>query len=237
MTQPIISTPEVEGRLVDHLATDGMVIRAMLVSTDPEVALGLASEPATPGRINYLMEKRHGSPFEHNQFQFYVKAPIFIFREFHRHRIGWSYNEQSGRYGELPPEFWVPDSNRKMVQEGKPGSYTFVKGSDEQWMRTIDRMEQVYTIAYRVYQEMRADGIANEVARAVLPVGLYSRMFATCNARSLMAFLSLRTLDEGTFPSTPMQEIHDVAKQLEAAFALHMPITHEAFCRNGRVAP
>ena len=78
------------------------------------------------------MRDRHGSPFEHNSMTFYVQAPIFVFREFMRHRIA-SYNEESGRYRELRPVFYVPGPERKLIQEGKPGAYVFVDGTPEQY--------------------------------------------------------------------------------------------------------
>ncbi|GAA3042274.1 hypothetical protein GCM10020000_21500 [Streptomyces olivoverticillatus] len=65
------------------------------------------------------MRDRHGSPFEHNSMTFFISAPIFVFREFMRHRVGWSYNEESGRYRELEPVFYVPGESRKLVQEGR----------------------------------------------------------------------------------------------------------------------
>ena len=99
-------------------------------------------------------------------------------------------------------------------------------------------MGDSYRQAYDAYQEMLAAGVAREVARAVLPVGLFSSMYATCNARSLMHFLSLRTKNEqAKVPSFPQREIEMVAEKMEAAWATLMPLTHAAFNKNGRVAP
>ena len=99
-------------------------------------------------------------------------------------------------------------------------------------------MRTSYRQAYAAYREMLDAGIAREVARAVLPVGLFSSMYVSCNARSLMAFLSLRTQDDrATVPSFPQREIELVAEQMEALWAAHMPLTHAAFNRNGRVGP
>jgi thymidylate synthase (FAD) len=183
------------------------------------------------------MRDRHGSPFEHNAFTFYIEAPIFVFREFMRHRIA-SYNEESGRYKELAPIFYTPAEDRKLIQEGKPGAYVFVSGTPEQF--SVVRQE-IYTSsrdAYHHYQSMLAEGIAREVARAVLPVNIYSSMYVTMNARALMNFLSLRTTREGThFPSFPQREIEMVAEKMESHFAEKMPITYASFNKNGRVAP
>ncbi|GII97398.1 FAD-dependent thymidylate synthase [Sinosporangium siamense] len=149
-----------------------------------------------------------------------------------------SYNEESGRYRELSPVFYVPGHERKLVQEGKPGRYVFVPGSDEQHKVVTEAMESSYRQAYAAYQEMLEAGVAREVARAVLPVGLFSTMYATCNARSLMHFLSLRTKDErARVPSFPQREIEMVAERMEAIWAELMPLTHAAFVANGRVAP
>ncbi|MEV7968641.1 FAD-dependent thymidylate synthase [Sphaerisporangium sp. NPDC088356] len=149
-----------------------------------------------------------------------------------------SYNEESGRYRELRPVFYVPGRERKLVQEGKPGRYRFVEGDDEQHKLVADTMERSYRQSYEAYQEMLAAGVAREVARAVLPVGLFSSMYATCNARSLMHFLSLRTKDErASVPSFPQREIEMVAEKMEAFWAGLMPITHAAFNAAGRVAP
>ncbi len=231
---------DVTVELVRSAATDSDVIWAARVSTAGEQSLeALQQDPEkSKGLINYLMRDRHGTPFEHNSMTFFISAPIFVFREFHRHRSGWSYNEESGRYRELQPVFYVPGDERKLVQEGRPGRYEFHKGSAEQH-DVVDRaMKASYKASYEAYQEMLDAGIAREVARATLPVGLFSSMYATCNARSLMHFLSLRTKDErATVPSFPQREIEMVAEQMEAEWAKLMPLTRAAFNAHGRVAP
>lgn len=228
---------DVEVVLTEVSASDAMVAHAARISTMSEKVV--EDEPAkTAGMINFLMKNRHGTPFEHNMFTFRIKAPIFVFREFHRHRIGWSYNEMSGRYTELLPEFYVPANDRALVQEGKPGHYIYVPGTDEQVSFVQSVLADSYTESWEAYQALLDAGIAKEVARMMLPVGIMSQMYATCNARSLMSFLSLRTKDETSlFPSYPMREIEMVAEQMEALFADAMPLTHAAFCKNGRVSP
>ena len=219
--------------LVQSMASDAAVVQAARVST------GASSESTErdAGLINYLMRDRHGSPFEHNAFTFYIEAPIFVFREFMRHRIA-SYNEESGRYKELEPVFYVPAPERKLIQVGKVGAYEFVEGSNEQFVVTSDSIKDSCVFAYEKYTDMLNAGVAREVARAVLPVNTYSSMFVTMNARSLMNFLSLRTTREGTqFPSFPQREIELVAEQMEILCAGKMPITYKTFNENGRVAP
>lgn len=233
---------DVTVELVRHSASDADVIFAARVSTQGEQTLESAAshEDATErdrGLINYLMRDRHGSPFEHNSMTFYVQAPIFVFREFMRHRIA-SYNEESGRYRELRPVFYVPGDDRLLVQVGKTGAYEFEPGTKEQHDITRTEIENVCREAYASYQRMLDAGVAREVARAVLPVTLYSSMYVTMNARSLMNFLSLRTKREGTFfPSFPQREIEMVAEKMENFWAPLMPMTSDAFSKNGRVAP
>jgi len=233
---------DVTVELVRHSARDADVIFAARVSTQGEQTLEGAASGAEAterdrGLINYLMRDRHGSPFEHNSLTFYVQAPIFVFREFMRHRIA-SYNEESGRYRELRPVFYVPGPERKLIQVGKPGAYDFVEGTTEQYELTVSEIKNTCTEAYASYQRMLDAGIAREVARAVLPVTLYSSMYVTMNSRSLMNFLSLRTKREGThFPSFPQREIEMVADLMEQAWEPLMPMTAAAFNAGGRVAP
>ncbi|WP_329474233.1 FAD-dependent thymidylate synthase (plasmid) [Streptomyces sp. NBC_01723] len=231
---------DVTVQLVKATASDNDVLSAARVSTLGERSLAeLDKDPAkSKGLINYLMRDRHGSPWEHTSMTFLVSAPIFVFREFMRHRAGWSYNESSGRYRELEPVFYIPGPERRLVQEGKPGHYQFVAGSEEQYKLVDSVMEESYRQAYAAYQRMLAAGVAREVARAVLPVGLFSSAYATCNARSLMHFLGLRTTHpDAATPSFPQREIEMVAEQMEAAWAELMPLTHAAFNANGRIAP
>lgn len=227
-------------RSQDHMGGDESIIQAMLVSSDKDQMIDEMSDiKKTDGRIRFLMRKRHGTPFEHNALKFYVEAPIFVFREWHRHRIGWSYNEQSGRYSELPPMFYIPPRERPLMQVGKPGDYHYEPGTLELYNWLIKEMKQQAQIQYLSYQERLASGIAKEVARMSLGVNIYSKMYATCNARSLMAFLSLRTNEpqRATFPSTPMWEIEAAARMTENFFAEVFPITYKAFNDFGRVCP
>ncbi|MYZ35064.1 FAD-dependent thymidylate synthase [Streptomyces sp. SID4917] len=380
---------DVTVELLKHSASDTDVLWAARVSTAGEQSLEEVSKDPerSKGLINFLMRDRHGSPFEHNSMTFFISAPIFVFREFMRHRVGWcvagdteitlesesgtlsrrtiadlhrlwhldagdrpqqvrcydeetltarrarivdviesgvkplirivtaagralratvdhavltpdgwrkagelttgdavlaeaternaapdvivsiaddgeemtydlsvegpwhnfladgivvhnSYNEESGRYRNLQPVFYVPAEDRKLVQQGRPGKYEFVPGSAAQQELTGRAMRDSYLQAYEAYQRMLAEGVAREVARAVLPVGLFSSMYATCNARSLMHFLGLRTQHEqAKVPSFPQREIEMVGERMEEHWAKLMPLTHAAFNANGRIAP
>lgn len=227
--------------LIDHMGSDSGVIRAMMVSTKAEASKDVAEMMGIEelqGKIAFLMKNRHGTPFEHNAFTFFVKAPIAVFREWHRHRIGFSYNEESGRYKKLEPEFYIPPPHRPLVQVGKPGHYTFEQGTTNQHNALVDRMERSFEHAYWTYETLLADGIAKEVARGVLPVYLYSSQYVTVNARSMMAFLSLRTkFPDAMFPSFPMWEIEECGHEMDRIFKREMPITRNAFRMFGSVCP
>ena len=246
--------------MVECSASDRSVCAAARVSTKGTEAKHDWSRGATDGLIRYLMQNRHGTPFEHNSFVFFIHAPIFVFREFHRHRIGWSYNEESGRYKQLDPLFYVPGEDRPglmQVDGGKPGRYEYKNATTSEHELVCKTLQHSYTHAYRDYETLLACGFAKEVARMCLPVSIYSSMYATCNARSLMAFLSLRKKltkrepivaelqsppaieweGEAFFPSNPMWEINQVADKMEERFKLAMPVTHRAFVDAGFVAP
>ena len=241
----IIFRSDVTVELVRSSASDSDVLFAARVSTQGEQTLESAAahtdasedEKRSKGLINYLMRDRHGSPFEHNSMTFYVQAPIFVFREFQRHRIA-SYNEESGRYKELSPVFYVPGADRNLVQVGKTGAYEFLPGSAEQIALVEQESRTSSQQAYESYKRMLEAGVAREVARIVLPLNIYSSMYVTMNSRALMNFLSLRTSREGThFPSFPQREIEMCAEKMEEFWAELMPYTYEAFNKNGRVAP
>ena len=230
---------DVTVELVKSAARDSDVIWAARVSTKGEASLDdVDADPQrSQGLINYLMRDRHGTPFEHTSLTYFVSAPIFVFREFMRHRIA-SYNEESGRYRELRPVFYVPGPERNLVQQGKPGAYEFVPGTTQQHEIVVEQTKRACREAYSAYQQMLAAGVAREVARGVLPVATYSSMYVTMNARALMNFLSLRTKREDShFPSYPQREIEMVADLMEAEWAALMPLTHAAFEQHGRVSP
>jgi thymidylate synthase (FAD) len=236
MVAPQFSS-EITVSLVDSLASDERVAQAarvssMVVNADAPVA-------GCEGLIRFLMRNRHGSPFEHNSFTFLVHAPIFVAREWMRHRVGFSYNEQSGRYMELPGLFYVPDEVRKVVRalDTKVGDYDYV--ALPALARSAARaIVASSSVAWRTYEEMLLLEVVPEVARMCLPVNLFTSFYVTCNARSIMSFLELRTeVSDATFPSKPLHEIDVAARQVEAFFAAEMPLTHAAWDSNGRVSP
>ncbi len=217
--------------LIDHMGDDHSFARAARVSTGRDQV----EDDDISGLINFLAKNRHGSPFEHAVLQWRIEAPIFVWREFHRHRIA-SYNEESSRYKQLDPVFYVPGPSRNLTQVGRPGHYEFVRGTEDQEYDVAMICREAPEMAYAAYEAMLARGIAREVARIVLPVSIYSACYVTMNVRALTNFLSLRTKDDrAMFPSFPQREIEMVAEQMEIAFRNYFPLTWNAWCQNGRV--
>jgi thymidylate synthase (FAD) len=229
---------EITAKLVDYTGSDRKIAAAARVSTLGDLSEHRAEDIAKDrGLIRYLMRERHGSPFEHTSMTFLVRAPIFVAREFMRHRAGWSYNEESGRYTTLRPDFYMPEIARR--QTGKPGHYVYEDTTDPHVNLVMEsRMVEAIKVAWYGYEQMLNAGIAREVARMVLPVQTMTSFYATCNARSLMHFLSLRTIrPNATYASCPQLEIQMVADQMEECFEITYPDTHAAFNEFGRVAP
>lgn len=221
--------------LIDSMGNDDSVIRAAKVSTMTDTTVDEMSDAGKEKFIDFLVANRHGSPFEHVVFTFRIEAPIFVWREFMRHRVA-SYSEQSARYTELKPVFYMPDADRNLVQVGKPGEYVFTQGDPTQVQSTEAILSTSSVDAYDAYQLLLKRGIAREVARMVLPLNIYSTAYVTMNLRSLTNFLSLRRNVEGqTYPSFPQREIEMVAEQMEKHADSVAPITLDAFRRNGRV--
>lgn len=194
-------------------------------------------DESLPGLINYLMKHRHGSPFEHAVFTFRIEIPLFVARELHRHRIA-SYNEQSGRYSKMLPDFYVTPLDRPLINTGSSARPSFERANGNLAHETNMALKHNAIDTWAQYEALLGLGVANEVARMVLPVSIYTSMYMTVNARSLMNLLSLRIRDENnSYDTRPMLEIQKMAEQMEIHFARKMPLTHEAWHKNGRVAP
>jgi thymidylate synthase (FAD) len=187
-------------------------------------------DDADAGLIRFLMRERHGTPFEHNAFRFHVRCPIFVAREWFRHRVG-SFNEFSMRYAKASDEFYVPAAEDVRTQVGKPGAYSFEPVDEEVAETTRDQLREIYEAAYDAYERLVELGVAREIARAVLPVGAYTEFYWTVNARSLMNFVSLRAAE------TAQREIRRYAEACERFLAEEMPVTYAAFVANDRTAP
>lgn len=212
---------------------DGCEASDLSVVNAARVSFGKRKEEmdeADKGLIKFLMRERHGTPFEHNLFRFHVRTPIFVAREWFRHRVG-SFNEFSGRYAEMPTVAYIPNPDMMRTQVGKPGAYVFETMQESDAVAGQNYISDAYAKCFESYRQLLELGVAKEVARIVLPVGVYTEFFWSVNARSLMNFLSLRTHE------TAMAEIRDYAEAVEQFFKDQMPITWQAWVDNGRVAP
>jgi thymidylate synthase (FAD) len=212
--------------LIGSLGNDLTIVNAARVS------YAKRSEVMTErdeGLIRYLAKHRHGTPFEMVQFQFRVRCPIGVAREWFRHRIG-SFNEQSTRYVEMQPDFYVPEPEHVRTQVGKAGHYTFEAAGPVKAERARIVMQDAYEHAYGVYQAMLEHGIAKELARNVLPLGLLTEFVWSVNLRSLFNFLSLRI-----HPSA-LLEIRLEAEEVERLIAPVVPVSHAAWVEGGRVS-
>ncbi len=239
MPTELIFTDRITVEYVRHMGDDRALVEAMMVSTKGLDAAESADK-AVEGRINFLMEKRHGTPFECSGLTVRVHTPIKVWREWHRHRVGWSYNEESGRYKNLDPVFYVPPRTRPMIRpEGfKSSRPAFDTATDEEYEETVSILKSGYADAYRCYEKMLALQVDRGLARDVLGVGIYSACYCTANPRSIMHFLELRTTEPtAKRPSAPLYEIEVAARQLETIFATHWPITYKAWVKHGRQCP
>jgi thymidylate synthase (FAD) len=214
------------------VALDAALASDLAVVNGARVSFNQESDELTErdeGLIRFLIRERHGSPFEHGYFRFLVKAPIFVVREHHRHRAGHSYNEWSGRYSKMEPEFYVPENVRSQV--GKPGAYSFEPVDDETRAAAQREIREQGERAFQAYERLLEQGVAKEVARAVLPLSTYTKYYWSCNPRSLMHFCGLRNNESAQF------EIQQFAAAAESFLERLMPITHAAFLANDRTAP
>lgn len=201
-----------------------MVAMAAWVSNNQDSEDRLGDPAKVEGLIKFLYRNRHMSPFEHGQFTFKVEAPLFVVREWHRHRTH-SYNEMSGRYTIMPGRFYIPPRERPLVQdpESKIGSYQFADGDDEQYaILRVLRMRQA-TEQYKDYERLLQMGFAKEVARQHLGLNLMTQFYDTVNPRNLMAFLDLRA------ESQALWEIRQAANDIKQIFEYQMPLTAKAY--------
>lgn len=217
----MVWTAKITAELQYHTGSDVDIARAAWVSTKGQRAEDESSLERVRGLLSYLLRNNHGTPFEHGSMTFLVNAPIFVWREHMRHRIGISYNEQSGRYMEIAPKFYLPLQPR--VRVGKPGRYHYQIGTPEQNREMETAIRIANRIAYNSYRIMLNSGIAPEVARMALPVNIYSSAYVTFNPRSLMHFLTLRQ------DMMAQQEIRQLAHIYDGVFENAFPITYDLY--------
>lgn len=210
-------------RLVDHMGSDLNVVRAARVSYDAAWRAG-DDDGSDKRLLRYLWKNAHTSPFEAVALTFEVKAPIFVFRQWHRHRT-WSYNELSARYRPLPEEFYVPDPATVGVQspDSKQARVFDDAGVSLARRNEVDMLTAACSQAFDVYRKLLDRGWPKELARSVLPVNTYSHMFATVNLLNLFRFLGLRDHDHAQYE---IRVYAAAMKQLARAVA---PACVEAF--------
>lgn len=216
----VLNAGELE--LVDFMGSDASVVQAARISNGAVMPdwRGAPDERL----IKFLAEHEHMTPFEHATFKFYVKAPIFVFREWQRHRT-FSYNELSARYKKLEPEFYYPEKARIPDPNNKQSSIEVDDTLLEAQLKLS--MLDSYIKAWEEYEKMLNMGIAREIARAVLPVGIYSEMYVTGNFRNWMHFYNLRSTDEAQY------EIRQYAYAVGNYLNTKMPLSFKALAGEG----
>jgi thymidylate synthase (FAD) len=231
---------DVEVELVQHVGGDSSVVHAARISTAAEgTSLDFSGDAGEKdkGLINYLMREHHGTPFEHNSVTFRVKAPIMVFREWHRHRIQ-SYNEQSGRYTIFAPEFYVPGNDRPLVNIGTSAKPEMAPADPEIHEKFVADLVAGYEQQWKRYEDATRMGIANEMARLHLPTSIMSSMYVTANLRAWLHFLGLRTSEENAaHKGRPQREIVMAAEKIEKILTELFPVSLATFNSHGRIAP
>jgi thymidylate synthase (FAD) len=211
-------------RLVEMMGSDWSPLRSARVSTGGDSPCDDEYMQAKDRKlIQYLLDNGHTSPFESIVLTFEIKAPIFVVRQWHRHRT-WSYNELSGRYSELPAEFYVPSSD-KIGKQGKLNkqSRDTCANIDEDVLEQLAYFTETSEASNKDYQYLLKEGWPREIARAVLPVNWYTRMYATVNLHNLFHFLKLRDHSHAQY------EIREYAKAINRIVAAHLPIIWDAW--------
>jgi thymidylate synthase (FAD) len=224
--------------LLDWMGSDLEIINNAKVSFDRYMTQDDFDADREGARkfIDFLVRERHGSPLEAPEFRFRVKAPIFVFREWHRHRMA-ELNEESMRYSiKSDPDFYVPAPEDVRAQVGTPGRYRFEAITDQHVVdEAISKIELAQHFSFRTYHELVDMGVAKELARVVIPVGMFSTMIWKANLRSILNFLSLR----GTNPALEnrghaQHEIKVYADAMEDMVSLVVPMTMASFKAHGR---
>lgn len=210
-------------RLVDHMGSDVDIVRAARTSYDAAWRAG--DDPGSDARlIRRLWRDRHSTPFEAVEFQFEVFAPIFVVRQWHRHRT-WSYNELSGRYRELPEVFYVPDADKIGVQHAtnKQARDMTQVALAPGWGRAL--LEEQARSAFQTYRDLIAGGWPRELARTVLPLCTYTHMFAKTDLRNLFGFLDLRLAPDAQY------EIRVYAEAIAELIRPIVPVALDAYVK------
>lgn len=204
-------------RLLEFMGGDAGVVLAARVSHGQ----GLKGEEKDKKLLFYLMEHSHMTPFEQAVFKFHIKLPIFVMRQLVRHRVA-SLNEESARYREVEDQFYVPEQFRKQDIKNKQSS-TYDQSLDQESLKRL--YNETVTRSYTTYKKLLEGGAAREMARMVLPVSLYTQIYWTINARSLMNFILLRAEAHAQW------EMRQYAEALLKFFKMKMPWSYQAFLK------
>lgn len=212
--------------LVDSMGDEQSIVRAARVST-----LGAQAEATeAAGLVRFLVREQHWTPLESPVMTFRIEAPIFVTRQVLKHRIA-SINEESGRYRELEPVFYVPSADRPVVQVGKTGDYEFEHDRGLN-LAVWDSVKLISRHAWGEYRVLTDEGVAKEAARMVLPLNIYSTMYMTANLRSWLNFVKLRTLRYG---SKPQYEIALVGEQVRDVLVEKFPTVMDQFEKESHI--
>lgn len=232
----MILSDEINVTLLSNDGDDAFIAQMAAVSTDADIA-----PERVEGLVSALLRERHGTPFEHVKATFHVEAPMFVLAQMVRHRVGFSFSVRSQRYTEVAnAKLWVPEPGRPLMQVGRALDYTMLDPDDDdhydnRYATAIDVMETTYRWAMTAYDNLRTIGVAKEVARSVLPEGLFTEWAVTLNVRSALHFYSLRGSEQSG--SKPQIEIQTVADGILREIEKFCPITVKAFRENNYVAP
>lgn len=210
-------------KLEDFMGSDESIVRSARVSYDGKAGLDLEKDQKL---IRYLMKNRHTTPFEAVQFTFFIKAPIFVFRQWHRHRT-WSFNEVSARYTELPEEVYYPNESAigKQSDTNKQAREYIPMNSQLRQSRRheLSEYEAVVHEAFTLYHRLIKSGWPRELARGILPVATYSKMYASVDLHNLFHFLKLRLHEHAQY------EIRVYAEAMLELIRPIVPIAVEAW--------
>jgi thymidylate synthase (FAD) len=203
-----------EARLIDSMGNDAAIVQSARVSYGP----GTKSVSDDRALIRYLMRHWHTTPFEMVEFKFLIKCPIFVARQWLRHRTA-SVNEVSARYSVIPDEFFIPDSLRKQSTTRGQGGEDPYEGGEF----LVLKQKASCDLAFHTYDELIAKGVSRELARTHLPQSTFTQFYWKINLHNLLHFLQLRIEDHA------QKEIRDLAKQVYELIKPIVPVTCEAF--------
>jgi len=207
-------------RLVDSMGSDLSIVRSARVSYSADWRSG-DDEKSDEKLLRFLWRNKHTSPFEAVEFQFEIKCPIFVARQWHRHRTQ-SYNEVSARYTELPEEYYVPDTIVIGKQDEKNKQSRMISASvSNEYGDSIYIVNEHHKNCFELYKDLLKNGWPRELARSVLPMATYTRFFAKSNLRNWLHFLELRLDPHAQY------EIRVYAEAIKTLIHPIIPVTWE----------